>query len=167
MERHWQRSIGVAFLLFCLVVTWGCETKTIQNLADIEAEAHLRLTSLEVRLYLLTDTGERLRWESSLVGPVGDVLPIEDLDTYVEVWSLRDGQRNKRVYAGRLRGLTWSIGQATSHRSLVGDVPLYAYAVDPEADSALGEIDVTLTTPNQGDFSNTIFNVQIFSAGGF
>ena len=160
-------SAGLALVVGALSLLAGCQSSVIQNLGAIEAQAAFRLNALDVQIDLLTDAGDRLLWDANITGPVSDVLPVERLDTHLAIWSLRNGHRNTQVYSGRLRGLRWTTGFPTTYRSLKGDVPVNAYGVDTEADTPLGEIDVTLTTPKQGDFTTTVFDVQIFSAAYF
>lgn len=154
----------VPFVLGCLWVLSACESKTIQNLGAIEAQANLAYNGLEVRIFLLTERGDPLYWETSIVGPVSDILAVEELATHVSIWSLQSGQRHKEVYSGRLPSLRWLAGAPFGHRMLLGRIPLHGYELDPEADAPFGELDFTLTTPKQGDFEATVFNVQIFSA---
>jgi hypothetical protein len=148
------------------LVLGGCETKTIQNLGAIDVGAQLSLEGLRVEIFLLTETGERLYWESGILGPTGErPLSPSEFDTKVELWSLRNGQRHVRVYAGRLGGLRWSVSGAYGYRSLVGLVPRYAIQDDPETDSLIGEMDVTLKTPKQGDFHQSAYDVPLYPAG--
>lgn len=144
----------------------GCDSKVIQNLDAIDATADLRSDGIHVEIFLLAHDGERLYWEGSILSPTRpDVLPVSELDTRVEVWSLKNGQRHKRVFLGRLRALHWNAMIPNSYRSLLGVIPYDAIAPDHEADSLFGEMDITLITPKQGNLSTTLVNVQIFPGG--
>ncbi len=167
MKPNSPATTLMPFMLACVCVLSACESRTIQNLGDIEAQANLAFDGLEVRVFLLTETGDPLYWETSIVGPVADILPVEELETHVSIWSLQNGQRHNEVYAGRLPSLRWLAGAPYGHRMLIGRLPSHAYQFDTEADSPFGELDFTLTTPKQGDFQATVFNVQIFSASYF
>lgn len=150
------------FLLFSLfAAVWiGCEGKTIQNLGAIDARSQARVDGIYIEILLLTETGERLAWDDSLTG--GGILPIEDLDTRIEVWTYKDGHRHIAAYDGRLANMNWQAGSVNSYRALVGRVPLFAMKSDPEADGPSGDIEITLVTPKQGEFRATLFNVQIY-----
>lgn len=161
------RWLPIVWLVGAVPLLSACDSYVIQNLGAIDADAALRLDRLDVQIFLLTENGDRLQWDPSITGPLSDVLPIDKLDTRIDIWSLKDGQRHLQVYSGRLRGLRWAAGYVTAYRSLTGDVPLYAYGIDTDADTPIGEIDVTLETPKQGDFTTTVFNVQIYSASYF
>ncbi|MBM3213931.1 hypothetical protein FJZ36_03330 [Candidatus Poribacteria bacterium] len=144
----------------------GCDSQTIQNLGGIEAAAQLYADGIRVEVFLTTDTGNRLYWESSILSSVGmSPLPSSELDTRVSVWSLKSGQRHKEIYLGRLRDLHWNIAYVDSYRSLLGIVPYHAINADQEADSVLGEMDIALVTPKQGVFRTTIGNVQVYPTG--
>lgn len=154
------------WIAILIVALSGCESKVIQNLDAIDATADLHSDGIHVEIFLLADDGERLYWEGSILTPSRlDVLPASELDTRVEVWSLKNGQRHKRVFFGRLRALHWNALIPNSYRSLLGIVPYDAIEADPEADSVFGEMDITLITPKQGNLSTTLVNIQIFPAG--
>ncbi|GIX06815.1 MAG: hypothetical protein KatS3mg115_1218 [Candidatus Poribacteria bacterium] len=146
----------------------GCEGKVIENLGAIDARAELRADGVWVEIFLLTEDGERLYWTSDLLSPHGaGVLAPEDLDTHVEIWSLRNGERNRKVYSGRLQGLHWNTIYVNAYRSLIGRVPSYAIERDPEADAPVGEMEIALITPRQGTFRVTLSNVPIYPPGRF
>jgi hypothetical protein len=153
----------VVVLAFALT---ACESKVIQNLDAIDATADLRSDGIHIEIFLLAEDGGRLYWEGSLLSRSGErIMPVSELDTRVEVWSLKNGQRHQRVFYGRLRGLHWNSIIPNAYRSLLGVIPYDAIQGDPEADSVFGELDITLITPKQGNLSTTLVNVQIFPAG--
>jgi hypothetical protein len=155
----------LAMVVLALAMT-GCDSKVIQNLDSIDAAADLHSDGIHVEIFLLADDGDRLYWEGSILTNAGaQVLPVSELDSRVEVWSLKNGQRHRRVFMGRLRALHWNAIIPNSYRSLLGVVPYDAIGGDSEADSTLGEIDITLMTPKQGNLKTTLVNVQIFPSG--
>ena len=97
--------------------------------------------------------------------------PLE-LDTHVKVYSTLNGQRHNEVYSGRLKRLNWDTQGDARHggltfRSLFGLVSAVLIKTDFTADSPLGELDVTLFTPKQGEFHTTIYDAQIYPAAFF
>ncbi|MDA1190403.1 MAG: hypothetical protein O3A46_01825 [Candidatus Poribacteria bacterium] len=155
---------GKAFvLLAALGLLFGCEGKKIQNLGDIEATVELHLTGIFMEIFLMTEDGDRLYWDTDISSPVGaGILPIEDLDTKVDVWSMKNGQRHEKVYSGRLFDFHWNVARINSFRSLLGEIPASRIKRDLEADGPQGEIDLIFVTPNQGNFTTTLFNAPIY-----
>ena len=160
-------------LLLLAAVVLGCGGKTIANLGGIRGTTDFRADGIIVNMALLTDTGERLSWDSSIISPVGSgVLDPLELDTHVKVYSTLNGQRHNEVYSGRLKRLNWDTqGNARygglTYRSLFGLVSSLLLKADPTTDSPLGELEVTLITPNQGEFHTTIYDAQIYPAAFF
>ena len=161
-----RRRFEVAVLVVLgLVGLVGCEGKVIQNLGAIDARVQLRLDGLHTEILLLTEDGDRLYWDTGILSPTSaGILPIEELDTHVELWSMRNGQRHRKVYSGRLQGLRWNLAYEGSYRSLLGRIPAYAIDRDPEAEGPTGEMELTLITPKQGEFSITLYDVPIYPA---
>jgi hypothetical protein len=162
-----------ALLLLLAVVAVGCGGKTIANLGGIRGTTDFRVDGIIVNMALLTDTGDRLTWDASIISPVGGgVLDPLELDTHVKVYSTLNGQRHNEVYSGRLKRLNWDTqGNARygglTFRSLFGLVSIFLIKADPTADSPLGELEVTLITPKQGEFHTTIYDAQIYPASFF
>lgn len=144
----------------------GCEGKRISDLGAISGYTEFRADGVYLRLNLLTAEGSHLVWTSDNFSG-GGVLHESELDTRVQVYSLKDGQRNKKVFSGRLRSLRWNAARINSFRALVGVVPSSLTEFDPEADGPTGEIDATLITPNQGEFETTVYGAQIYPASLF
>ena len=107
--------------------------------------------------------GYPLVWVNTAIGPQGGgVLSPSKLDTEVALYSTKEGQEHKRVYHGRLRDLRWNPIVVDNPRLLIGDIPTPLIESDPERDSPLGVIEVTLKTPKQGNFFTRQENVQIY-----
>ena len=144
----------------------GCGGKRISDLGGITGAADYRAAGIQVRLHLLTSAGSPMLWNpNNFTG--GGVLSETELDTRVRVYSLRNGLRGEEVFAGRLRSLQWNAAHLNSYRNLLGVVPSSLIALDEEADGPVGELDVTLITPNQGEFETTIHEAQIYPASLF
>ena len=162
-----RRSALLALLAFAVCgLLSGCEGKRISDLGAISGHAEFRVDGVYLRLNLLTASGAHLTWTSDNFSG-GGVLHESELDTRVQVYSLKDGQRNEKVFTGRLRSLRWNAARLNSFRSLVGIVPSALTEFDPEADGPTGEIDVILITPNQGQFEATVYDAQIYPASLF
>ncbi len=144
----------------------GCEGKRISDLGGISGHAEFRAEGVYLRLNLLTSSGAHLLWTSDNFSG-GGVLHESELDTRIQVYSLKDGQRNETVFSGRLRSLRWNAARVNSFRSLIGVIPSTLTELDPEADGPTGEIDATLITPNQGEFETTVYDAQIYPASLF
>ncbi|MBT3269172.1 hypothetical protein HN371_18655 [Candidatus Poribacteria bacterium] len=167
------RSRNNRLALLVLVVFLGCAGKTINNLGGIRGTTDIRADGVIVNISLRTDTGERLVWDTNLVTPAGGgVLDPRELDTRIQVFSTLNGQRNEQIFAGRLKSLNWNFQGDTrfggpTFRSLIGLVPHNLLALDAAADSALGELEVTLITPRQGEFHTTVYDAQVYPAAFF
>ena len=144
----------------------GCEGKRIAELGGISGHAEFRADGVYLRLNLLTESGAHLLWTSDNFSG-GGVLSESELDTRVQAYSLKGGQRNAQVFKGRLRSLRWNGAHLYSYRALIGVVPSSLTEFDPEADGPIGEIDVKLITPNQGEFETTVYDAQIYPASLF
>ncbi len=159
--------------LLVLVAVFGCAGKTINNLGSIRGFTDIRADGILVSISLMTDTGDRLAWDTNLITPAGSgVLDPRELDTRIQVFSTLDGQRNNQIFAGRLKSLNWNFQGDTrfggpTFRSLIGLVPHNLLALDATADSALGELEVTLITPRQGKFHTTVYDAQVYPAAFF
>ncbi len=158
---HTRCAIIVICLLF---VTDGCSTGEIANLEQIRVEDTVhRYDVVTIVISLRDGAGDALVWVNTSIGPQGGgVLSESDLDTEVRLYSTRDGRENKEVYHGRLRDLRWNQIIIDSPRILFGDIPIKLIASDPERDSPLGIIELTLKTPKQGDFFTREEQVQIY-----
>lgn len=160
-------------LLLTLALLLGCAGKTISNLGGIRGGTQIRADGILVNIHLVTDAGDRLTWDTSIVTPAGGgVLDPRELDTRIKVWSTLNGQRHNEIYSGRLKSLNWDFqGDARygglNFRSMIGLVPHRLITLDPTADSALGELDITLITPNQGEFDTTVYDAQVYPAAFF
>ncbi|MEO2004030.1 MAG: hypothetical protein ABGY41_08005 [Candidatus Poribacteria bacterium] len=168
------RTCGVRrALLLTLALFLGCTGKTISNLGGIRGRTQIRADGIVVQINLMTDEGDRLVWDTSLVTPAGGgVLDPREMDTRITVWSTLNGQRHNEIYKGRLKSLNWDLqGDARfgglNFRNMVGLVPHRLITLDPTADSALGELDITLITPRQGEFEAIVYDAQVYPAAFF
>ncbi len=163
--RHrlfWRKQI-IWWSLLCLFL--GCDTGQIANLGSISIKADLRLNYIQVLILLQDAAGNYLVWNQSILRPEGSVsvIPEEDFKTHVIVYSMKHGEKSQKVYDGRLRGLRWNRIIAETPRVLLGDIPVVLIQKDLDRDTNLGIIELTLTTPKQGDFLAELDNVQIYS----
>lgn len=161
-----KRTALLALAFAASALLSGCEGKRIAELGGISGHAEFRADGVYLRLNLLTSSGAHLLWTSDNFSG-GGVLHESELDTRIQVYSLKDGQRNETVFSGRLRSLRWNAARVNSFRSLVGVIPSALTELDPEADGPTGEIDATLITPNQGEFETTVYDAQIYPASLF
>lgn len=162
-----RRSVFWTLLAFAVCgLLLGCGGKRISDLGGISGHAEFRADGVYLRMNLLTADGAHLTWTSSNFSG-GGVLHESELDTRVQVYSLKDGLRNEKVFSGRLRSLRWNAARLNSFRSLIGLIPFALTELDPEADGPTGEIDVILITPNQGQFETTVYDAQIYPASLF
>ena len=163
-QRLFQRITTFGRWLFLSLLLFSCDTGKIANLSSIRITADLLTNKISVGIFLQDHSGNYLVWNQSFLTPQSGVsiIPEEDFDTNVKVYSMKYGDRNKTVYDGRLAGLHWNRAVSETPRLLLGDIPLILIQRDAERDTAFGVIELTLTTPKQGDFFATAENVKIY-----
>lgn len=142
----------------------GCSTGEIANLEQIQIESVLRERDLIIVIFSLRDGGgHSLVWVNTSIGlQGGGVLSEDELDTEVLLYSMKEGQESKKIYHGRLRDLHWNQVYVDNPRILIGEIPADLLETDPERDSPLGIIELTLKTPKQGDFFTREEQVELY-----
>ena len=148
----------------CLIVILGCETGIIDNFAGIKVETTFRPDEIEFDIFLLNENGNELIRTGSILTPgTGPRSLSESKFTHrVEIYSMRDGVKNKKVYDGRLIGLQWwAVGG--NRRVLFAYIPHRLIEEDEQRDTEMGVIIVTLQTDKQGPFEDTLENIRIYS----
>ncbi|MBI1927007.1 hypothetical protein HYR99_22540 [Candidatus Poribacteria bacterium] len=159
------------YSLFCgvfsalLVAMLGCSTGEIDNFEDIRIESDYRLDRLELQIVLLNENGNPLYWDQSILTPqIGvSVLSESKFKTNAKVYSMRNGIKHTKVYDGRLIDLRWSSLPEANIRLFRAEIPHGLITEDPQRDTEMGIITVTLETDKQGPFSDTLENTRIYS----
>lgn len=157
-------SILMLFTLSLMLFT-GCETGKIANLGGIEVRTKYYFRRyILVEIVLKSSKGYSLLWEESILNPqVGvSIIPEEEFETDVKIYSLSDNVENKKVYDGRLADLHWNRMIANTPRILIGKAPTILIEDDPQRNTELGNIEVTLITPKQGSFTDRVEKVRIY-----
>jgi len=157
-------SILTLFILSLMFT--GCNTGEVTNLGGIKVRTEYYFHSyILVEIILQSSKGYSLLWEESILNPqVGaGVVPEGDFETNVKIYSLLNGVENKKVYDGRLADLHWNRMIANTPRILIGKVPIILIEDDPQRDTELGNIEVTLITPKQGSFTDKDEKVKIYA----
>lgn len=163
-----RQLLKLSSILTFIVITFmftGCETGEIENLGGIEIETTYYYHSyILVEITLVSPEGYSLLWEESILNPqIGvSIIPEEEFDTNVKIYSLVDGVENKKVYDGRLADLHWNRMIANTPRRLIGKIPKILIENDSERNSIFGNIEVKLITPNQGSFTEKVEGVRIY-----
>ena len=151
------------WVFLCLLLL-SCGTGKIANLSSIRITADLLTNKIRIVIFLQDHSGNYLVWHQSfLTSESGmSVVSEEDFNTNVKVYSMKYGDRNKKVYDGRLAGLHWNRAIVDTPRILLGDIPIVLIQKDAERDTDFGIIELTLTTPKQGDFFAQASDVKIY-----
>ena len=163
-EKLFQNITTVLISLFLTLSLFSCETGVIANLSNIRINPDLLTNQMRIAIYLQDHSGNYLVWHQSFLTPQSgmSIVAAEDFKTNVKIYSMKSGDKNKKVYDGRLAGLHWNRAFSDMPRLLLGDIPLTLIQKDAERDTDLGVIELTLTTPKQGDFFTVAENVKIY-----
>ena len=157
-----------SLLLFLglLLVLVGCDTGEIQNFAGIRVSSEFRLDRLELTTALLDKNGNTLIFTDSILTPqIGvSLLSESEFKTHAEIYAMRGGERSAKVYDGRLISLRWGIISGSNARVLISEIPRTLIEDDPNRDTELGVIVVTVETDKQGPFSDTLENTRIYQS---
>ena len=147
-----------------LIVLPGCETGKIQNFEGIRLESDFRSDRLKLTTVLVDEKGRPLILSASILTPqIGvSVLPESKFETNAEIYSMRGGQRSAKVYDGRLIDLRWGTIRGPNARVLFAEIPHALIEADPNRDTEMGIITVTVETDKQGPFSDTLENTRIY-----
>ena len=148
----------------CMLVMFSCGSGVIQNFEAIQIQSDPRVDRIDLRIYLLDRNGTPLIWNQSILSPSVGVSTISEADftTSAQVYSIRNGQKHRKVYDGRLIDLRWSQELHRLDRLLTAEIPRYLIEEDPERDTHLGIIIVEIQTEKQGPFSDTLERTSIY-----
>ena len=150
----------------CLIAVLGCSTGIIDNFAGIKAETTFRFDRIEFDIFLLNRNGRPLIQTGSILTPqIGvSTLSASKFTTHVEIYSMREGAKSKKVYDGRLIDLHWG-ALGGNRRVLFAEIPHRLIEEDEQRDTKMGVIVVTVQTEKQGPFKDTLENTRIYSQG--
>ena len=156
-----QRSLLVSI---CLLMMLSCGSGEIQNFEGIAIHADPRVDRIDLRIYLVDRNGTPLIWNQSILSPSVGVSTISEADftTNAKVYSMRNGEKHKKVYDGRLIDLRWSQELNRLDRLMTAEIPRIFIEEDPERDTPLGIIIVEVQTEKQGPFSDTLEKTEIY-----
>lgn len=142
----------------------SCGSGEIQNFEGIAIHADPRVDRIDLRIYLVDRNGTPLIWNQSILSPSVGVSTISEADftTNAKVYSMRNGEKHKKVYEGRLIDLRWSQELNRLDRLMTAEIPRAFIEEDPERDSPFGIIIVEVKTEKQGPFSDTLEKTEIY-----
>ena len=164
MKNRFRYGWFYRFSLAFLITLWGCSSGEIDNFANIRVESDYRVERLDLRIQLLNKNRNPLYWNESILTPeIGvSVLSESKFVTNAKIYSMRQGVKHVKVYDGRLIDLQWGWISGTNVRLLFAEIPHALIQDDPERDTEMGSIKVTLETDKQGPFSYTLENTRIY-----
>jgi len=136
------RHLHIALKGICVLAMLSCGSGEIQNFEGIEIQSDPRVDRIDLRIYLLDRNGIPLIWNQSILSPNVGVSTISEADftTNAQVYSMRKGEKHKKVYDGRLIDLRWSQELNRLDRLLTAEIPRVFIEADPERDTHLGVI---------------------------
>jgi len=142
----------------------SCGSGEIQNFEGIELQSDPRVDRIDLRIYLVDRNGTPLIWNQSILSPSVGVSTISEADftTNAKVYSIRNGEKHRKVYEGRLIDLRWSQELHRLDRLLTAEIPRAFIEEDPERDTHLGVIVVEIETEKQGPFVDTLERTAIY-----
>lgn len=157
------RKVLAWFACGCLIAILGCETGIIDNFAGIKVETTFRPDEIEFDIFLLNENGRPLIQHGSILTPGTGPRSLSEskFTDHVEIYSMRNGVRSKKVYDGRLIGLVWG-AVGGNRRVLFAEIPHGLIEEDEQRDTEMGVIIVTLQTEKQGPFKDTLENTRIY-----
>ena len=158
------KSRQVLLVSICVLVMLSCGSGEIQNFEGIAIHADPRVDRIDLRIYLVDRNGTPLIWNQSILSPSVGVSTISEADftTNAKVYSMRNGEKHKKVYEGRLIDLRWSQELNRLDRLMTAEIPRAFIEEDPERDSPFGIIMVEVKTEKQGPFSDTLEKTEIY-----
>ena len=150
----------------CFISILGCGSGEIDKFADIQVLSDYRADWLDIRVFLLDENGRTIIWNDSILSPEIGLSTINESEftTNAKIYSMREGERSIKVYDGRLIDLRWSRIVGSRARILRAEIPRALIDDDPERDTEVGIITVTVQTNKQGPFSDTEEETQIYSS---
>ena len=158
------KSQRVLWLSICVLVMLSCGSGEIQNFEGIAIHADPRVDRIDLRVYLVDRNGTPLIWNQSILSPSVGVSTISEADftTKAKVYSMRNGEKHKKVYDGRLVDLRWSQELNRLDRLMTAEIPRAFIEEDPERDTPFGIIIVEVQTEKQGPFTDTLEKAEIY-----
>ena len=149
-----------------LAVILGCSSGEIQNFAGIDIDSDSRLQRLDIRVFLVDRKGNHLLWNSSILTPQIGVSTVSEskFTTNAKIYSMRQGTRGIKVYDGQLLDLRWSREVGSPYRLLRAEIPHSLINEDPERDTEMGSMSITVQTDKQGPFTATLEQTQVYSS---
>lgn len=165
MKRQIKLQLrGIMLVGICVIALLACGSGEIQNFEGIQVLSDPRIDRIDIRIYLLDKHGTPLIWSQSILSPNVGVSTISETDfiTNVEVYSMRDGKKHRKVYDGRLYHVRWAQEPNSFDRLLSAEIPRWIIEEDPERDTYLGVITVEVQTEKQGPFTDTIESTAIY-----
>lgn len=159
-----QLFCGLALVL--LITVFGCSSGEIQNFENIRIESDFRLSYLDIRIVLLDGNRKALIWSESILTPQIGVSAISESKfiTDAKIYSMRQGAKSEKVYDGQLFDLRWGSLGRSNIRLLRSEIPRSLIREDPQRDTEMGIITVTVETDKQGPFSHTLENSRIYTS---
>ena len=158
------KSQRVLLVSICALVMLSCGSGEIQNFEGIAIHADPRVDRIDLRIYLVDRNGTPLIWNQSILSPSVGVSTISEADftTNAKVYSIRNGEKHKKVYDARLVDLRWSQELNRLDRLMTAEIPRAFIEEDPERDTPLGIIIVEVQTEKQGPFTDTLEKAEIY-----
>ena len=162
LQSHFRVII---IICICTLTLLSCGTGEIQNFEGISIFTEPRVNRVNVTIYLTDKHGNPLIWSQSILSPDVGVSTISDADftTNAKVYSMRNGEKHKKVYDGRLVDLRWAQEANSIDRLLRAQIPHRLIQDDPDRDTYKGIITVEIKTDKQGPFTDTDENATIYS----
>ncbi len=164
--RRKSTTPRLAWIVYAYIIaTFGCTTGEIQNFAGIKIDSDSRLERLDIRIFLVDENKNHLLWNSSILTPqIGvSTVSISNFSTTARIYSSRQGMKGIKVYDGRLFNLRWSQDVRSPFRLMRAEIPHALIDADPERDSDMGFMTITVQTHKQGPFSATLEQTQVYS----
>lgn len=151
------------FVCGCLIAILGCETGIIDNFAGIKIETTFRPNDIEFDIFLLNENGRPLIQTGSILTPGTGPRSLSEskFTAHVEIYSMRNGARSKKVYDGRPIDLRWG-ALGGNRRVLFAEIPHRLIEEDEQRDTRMGVIIFTLGTDKQGPFKDTMEDTRIY-----
>ena len=148
----------------CLIAILGCETGIIDNFAGIKVETTFRFDRIDFDIFLLNENGRPLIQTGSILTPGTSPRSLSEskFTHRVEIYSMRNGTRSKKIYDGRFIDLRWG-ALGGNRRVLFAEIPHRLIEEDEQRDTRMGVIIVTLQTDKQGPFKDTLEDTRIYS----
>lgn len=158
------KSQRVLLVSICILIMFSCGSGEIQNFEGIAIHADPRFDRIDLRIYLVDRNGTPLIWNQSILSPSVGVSTISEADftTNAKVYSIRNGEKHRKVYDDRLIDLRWSQELNRLDRLMTAEIPRAFIEEDPERDTPLGIITIEVQTEKQGPFTDTLEKAEIY-----